>query len=141
MPQARQRIVELIRCYEADSRNGQVCRELGVVRSLLAQIWLDAKPSQLEALVRNTTIGPIHRALVASNFGAHALTDTEESHRRTLDAIARQHDHQAWLQALLALMPYYPQEGIPLDNHGDRLPAWLRESLARDQPNSCSNPA
>ncbi len=45
------------------------------------------------------------------------------------------------LMLLLALMPYHPQEGIPLDNHGDRLPAWLRQSLARDQPNSCSNPA
>ena len=56
---ALQRMQELITAYSDDPTDKATCLELGGLRRVVAQLWLDVDPSQLQTL-RHTAVGEIN---------------------------------------------------------------------------------
>ena len=123
------RMIGLINLFRIDPGDREVVGELRMLRRLIGQVWLDVTPASLEALYRSS-LGQIYRELLASDFGA--LTDETEdlALRQSLTQVAVNQDHPSMAQALLAVMPFYPQGKMRLGAGQARLPGWLRQEFA-----------
>ena len=78
------RMQELIQAYGADSLAEDTLQELAGLRRVLAQLWLDVEPVQLQTL-EQTAVGEVTRAMIRSEFSA-VLQDQEDV--RTREALA-----------------------------------------------------
>ena len=121
----------LINLFAVDPENPEVLRELAALRRVLAQIWLDVTPSQVEELYRTPVMADTYRALLASDFGARLLEEGDRAHRDALLAVATDLNHPACLQAMLAAMLFCPQGKMELGDRADRLPAWFQQEFGR----------
>lgn len=129
--EARGRMGGLINLFAVDPENPEVLRELAALRRVLAQIWLDVTPSQVEELYRTPVMADTYRALLASDFGARLLEESDRAHRDALLAVATDLNHPACLQAMLAAMLFCPQGKMELGDRADRLPAWFQQEFGR----------
>lgn len=119
----------LINLFSIDPEDGAVRAELGHLRRLIGQIWLDVAPDNLEALYQ-TRMGQVYRSLLASNFGALAMNEEDLEFRSTLTSLATNVNHSAGCQALLAVMPFYPQGSMELGDGRSLLPGWLQREFS-----------
>lgn len=129
--EVRARMGGLINLFTVEPENAEVLRELAALRRVLAQIWLDVTPSQLEELYRTPLMADTYRALLASDFGARLLEEGDRGHRDALLAVATDLNHPAHLQAMLAAMLFCPQGKMELGDRADRLPAWFQQEFGR----------
>ncbi|MFM7264958.1 MAG: hypothetical protein ACKOZW_05085, partial [Cyanobium sp.] len=129
--EVQERMVGLINLHTVEPDNPEVVRELAALRRVLAQIWLDVTPSQLEELYRTPLMADTYRALLASDFGARLLEEGDRGHRDALLAVATDLNHPAHLQAMLAAMLFCPQGKMELGDRADRLPAWFQQEFGR----------
>lgn len=130
-PEVQERMTGLINLHTVDPDDPEVLRELAALRRTLAQIWLDVSPGQIEELYRSPGVGPVYRSLLRSNFGARPLDDADARHRDALLAVAMDVSHPAFLQAMLAVMPYCPRGKVELGDLAGLLPAWFLQELPR----------
>lgn len=130
-PEVQERLTGLINLHTVDPDDPEVMRELAALRRTLAQIWLDVSPGQIEELYRSPGVGPVYRALLRSNFGARPLDDGDARHRDALLTVAMDVSHPAFLQAMLAVMPYCPQGKMELGDLAGLLPAWFLQEFPR----------
>jgi hypothetical protein len=129
--EVQERMTGLINLHSLDPDDPEVRRELAGLRRTFAQIWLDVAPGQLEELYRNPGIGPLYRSLLQSDFGARPLEEMDGRHRDALLAIALDVGHPAFLQAILAVMPYCPQGKMELGDLAPLLPPWFLREFPR----------
>ncbi|MEB3255359.1 MAG: hypothetical protein VKJ05_03110 [Synechococcaceae cyanobacterium] len=129
--EVQERMRGLINLFAVEAENPEVLRELGALRRVLAQIWLDVSPDQLEELYRSTAVGELYRCLLASNFGARLLEESDASHRDALLAVSTDLNHPAYLQAMLAAMLFCPQGRMELGDRASLLPAWFQQEFPR----------
>jgi hypothetical protein len=129
--EVQERMRGLINLFAVEAENPEVLRELGALRRVLAQIWLDVSPDQLEELYRSTAVGDLYRTLLASNFGARLLEEGDGSHRDALLAVAKDLNHPGYLQAMLAAMLFCPQGRMELGDRASLLPAWFQQEFPR----------
>jgi hypothetical protein len=118
----------LINLFSIDPDDAAVRAELGHLRRLIGQIWLDVAPNNLEALYQ-TSLGQVYRSLLSSNFGALPVEGEDLEFRNSLTTLAANMNHPAGCQALLAVMPFYPQGSMELGDGRSLLPAWLQREF------------
>jgi hypothetical protein len=119
----------LINLFSIDPDDAAVRAELGHLRRLIGQIWLDVAPNNLEALYQ-TSLGQVYRSLLASNFGALPVEGEDLDFRNDLTNLATNMNHPAGCQALLAVMPFYPQGSMELGDGRSLLPGWLQREFS-----------
>lgn len=129
--EVRARMGGLINLYAVEPDNPEVLRELAALRRVLAQIWLDVTPNQVEELYRTPTMGDTYRSLLASDFGARLLEGSDSAHRDALLAVAIDLNHPEHLQAMLAAMLFCPQGKMELGDRAGLLPAWFQQEFPR----------
>ena len=129
--EVRARMGGLINLYAVEPDNPEVLRELAALRRVLAQIWLDVTPNQVEELYRTPAMGDTYRSLLASDFGARLLEGSDSAHRDALLAVATDLNHPEHLQAMLAAMLFCPQGKMELGDRAGLLPAWFQQEFPR----------
>lgn len=124
------RVNGLINLYGLDPGDPEICRDLGLGRRQVAQVWLDVESEQLESLYR-TPFGQLTDTLIASPFLREPLSPDERALRQQLAELAADLQHPRALNALIAALLYYPMDQVSLPADPDLLPPWLAESLTR----------
>ena len=127
-----ERITTLIDAFQVDSSPDELFEELAGLRVVLAQLWLDVEPTQLETLW-HTPVGEITRALIQAGLGRRLLDEQDQRARQKLAGRARDLSQPDAPAVILAVMLFYPLERIGFKTT-DQLPDWfvslLSESFA-----------
>lgn len=126
--EALARMQALLNLYGLDPNDAQTLRELGLLRSVVAQLWLDVDPSQVEELYR-TPVGLLTRSLHTAGFGKVVLNDLDRQVRRVLGPQVADCRDPNTVKVLLALLPFTPPGGISVVQV-DGIPAWLQQELS-----------
>ena len=124
------RMSGLINLYGLEPSDPEICRDLGLGRRQVAQVWLDVESDQLESLYR-TPFGQLTDNLIASPFAREPLNQDERALRQQLAEVAADLHHPRALNALIAALLYYPIEQVTLPSDPALLPPWLAQNLAR----------
>ena len=125
-------IKSLIEAFQADSSSDEQFEELAGLRVVLAQLWLDVEPTQLQTLW-HTPAGEITKALIQADLGRRLLDEQDQRARHQLAGRARDLSQPDAPAVILAMMLFYPIERIGFKTTA-QLPSWfvsvLRESFA-----------
>ena len=119
---ALQRMEALINAYSGGQVSDELRLELGQLRRVIAQLWLDVEPVQLQTLDQ-TSVGEVTRALIRSGFGHELLDASDEQARRQLGELAADFSQPGAAGALLATLLFYAPEKVSFDST-DGLPEW-----------------
>ena len=120
----------LIHLYALDPADMDICRDLNLGRRQVAQVWLDVETDQLEALYK-TPFGELTDHLIASGFAREPLLESDLAMRQQLAAAAADLHQPRALNALMAVLLYYPIEQVTLPEDPMLIPSWLSQSLMR----------
>jgi hypothetical protein len=120
----------LINLHVIDPEDITVQDQLGVLRRQLGQIWLDAKLEQLEPLYRSHLFGQLYRDLMASGFPRMPLGQEDKLLRNQLARLVADMSQPGSLNALLAVLPFYPPGKITFGGGEQHMPAWLLGEIA-----------
>ena len=118
-----ERMQELIAGFSADPSDAALHGELAGLRRVLAQLWLDVEPIQLETL-NSTAVGPVTTALIAAGFGSVLVDDQDRRDREQLGSFAMDFSRPGAAGAVLAALLYYPPSGVTFEST-EGLPEWL----------------
>ncbi len=125
--EALSRMQALLNLYALDPNDSETVEELAALRRVAAQLWLDVDPNQLETLYR-TPVGLITRSLITAGFGRELLNDVDVRARKQLAPRVEDLSQPDAVNALLAVLMFYPANKIELED-ASGLPAWLQEEL------------
>ena len=114
----------LINLHVIDPQDGQVQRELTELRRQLGQIWLDARPDQLEQLYASK-FGRLYRDLMASGFPNVPLDQQERLLRNQLARLVADMSQPGAISALLAVLPFYGHGKLAFGGGEQHIPGWL----------------
>ena len=121
------RMQELIQAYRADPTAADTLEELAGLRRVLAQLWLDVEPVQLQTLDQ-TTVGAVTRALIGSGFSAVLQSQDDVSAREQLAADPVDLSSPGVEGRVVAALLFLPTGAVQLDST-EGLPPWLIEIL------------
>jgi hypothetical protein len=120
----------LINLFVIDPEDAQVRSQLVELRRLLGQIWLDAQPGQLEELYGASSFGRLYRDLLASGFSRLALSPEDTLLRNQLARRVADMSRPGGLNALMAVLPFYPPGKIAFGGGEQHMPPWLVQEIA-----------
>jgi hypothetical protein len=129
-PDFQRRMSGLINLFVIDPNDAQVLAQLAELRRLLGQIWLDAQPAQMEALYSSPQFGRLYQELLASGFSRVLFQEEDRFLRNQLAAFVADMSAPGSLNALMAVLPFYPPGKIAFGGGEQHLPAWLRQQMA-----------
>jgi len=125
------RINALINLYGIAPEDAETLQELSGLRRMVAQLWLDVEPSQLETL-NNSPVGDITRNLIKSGFGTEIVNEQDQQARQQLTALADTIYRPERHGLLLATLLFVRLEGTSIERISE-LPDWLVDALSRLQ--------
>jgi len=125
----QRRMSGLINLHVIDPADVQVTEQLVELRRLLGQIWLDAQPAQMEALYSSRPFGRLYQELLASGFSRTPLGDEDRFLRNQLAEIVADMSEPGALNALMAVLPFYPPAKIAFGGGEQHLPEWLKQQM------------
>lgn len=120
---------DLIARYSEQPDLDDLVAELAGLRVVLAQLWLDVEPSQLQTLW-HTPVGEITSALIQVGLGHRLLDAQDQRARQQLVERARDLSQPHAPAVILAMMMFYPPEQIGFKTT-DQLPKWFIEVLGK----------
>ena len=121
------RMKALMSLYEMAPNDRDTLEELSGLRKVLAQLWLDVEPAQLETLYQ-LPVGLITRTLITSGFGKELVDDDDYRARQELPKLSVDlRDPQAH-GPLLATLLFFAPSAITFETT-EGLPGWLVEEL------------
>ena len=123
-----QQITSLIEAYQQDSSSQDVVEELAGVRVVLAQLWLDVEPNQLQTLL-HTPVGEMTQAMIKAGFGRSLVDQQDQLARNQLVARARDFSQPDVPAVILAMLMFYPLECVSFKST-DGLPEWFVDVLS-----------
>ena len=123
------RMQELIQAYSADPTSTDTLEELAGLRRVLAQLWLDVEPVQLQTLDQ-TTVGAVTRALIGSGFSAVLQSQDDVSAREQLAADPVDLSTPGVEGRVVAALLFLPSGAVQLEST-EGLPPWLIETLSQ----------
>jgi hypothetical protein len=126
----QRRMSGLINLFVIDPNDTQVIEQLAELRRLLGQIWLDVQPAQLEALFNSPQFGRLYQELLASGFSRVLFNDEDRVLRNQLAAVVADMSVPGAINALMAVLPFYPPAKISFGGGERHLPDWLRQQMA-----------
>ena len=120
---------ELIAAYAADPTNPSTCQELAVLRRVLAQLWLDVEPVQLETLF-DTPVGEVTQSLINSGFGKVLLDDNDAQIRAQLGDLEIDFAQAEAPGIVLATLLFHPLENVGMQFSED-MPVWFLDMIKK----------
>lgn len=123
------RMQELIQAYSADPTAADTRQELAGLRRVLAQLWLDVEPVQLQTLDQ-TTVGAVTRALIGSGFSAVLQSQDDVSARERLAADPVDLSPPGVEGRVVAALLFLPTGAVQLESK-EGLAPWLIEILSQ----------
>ena len=118
---------ELIQAYRADPTAADTLEELAGLRRVLAQLWLDVEPVQLQTL-SDTAVGEVTQALIGSGFSAVLQTQDDVSAREQLAADPVDLSPPGVEGRVVAALLFLPPGAVQLEST-EGLAPWLIEIL------------
>jgi hypothetical protein len=125
----QRRMSGLINLFVIDPSDVKVVDNLIELRRLLGQIWLDAQPSQLQALYSSGGFGRLYRELLASGFSRLNLNDQDRFLRNQVATLVNDMSQPGAINALLAALAFYPPGKIAFGGGEHHLPGWLVQEI------------
>jgi len=129
------RMAGLINLYVIDPADAEVADQLAGLRRQLAQVWLEASADQMEPLYRSR-FGELYRSLLASGFARSEISEGDRNLRRQLAQRVADMSRPGAIQALLAVLPFYPPGKISFGGGEQHMPVWLVREIARLDPSA-----
>ena len=120
------RAVVLLNGFQLDAENPAQSKELSDLRSVVAQVWLDAASEQLQSLFESP-IGLLTRSLVTCCFNAVTINERERAQAKALQQQMQESPLEQVPQHLLAALLYEP--ALSLSCSEADLPDWFQEEL------------
>jgi len=117
------RMKELIRTFGLTPADSSTCNELAGLRRVLAQLWLDVEPVQLQTLY-GTSVGEVTQAMIKSGFGALLLDEADVQCRAQLGSQAMDFSNPGAPGALLASLLFYAPGNVRFETT-EGLPTWF----------------
>jgi hypothetical protein len=127
------RMAGLINLHVIDPADAEVAGQLAGLRRQLAQVWLDAGADQLEALYRSS-FGELYRNLLSSGFARAEISADDRQLRRQLAQRVADMSRPGGINALLAVLPFYPPGKISFSGGEQHMPLWLVREITRLDP-------
>ena len=127
------RMAGLLNLHVIDPADAEVAEQLAGLRRQLAQVWLDAPADQLEPLYRSR-FGELYRNLLASGFARAAMAPGDLNLRRQLAERVADMSRPGAINALLAVLPFYPPGKIAFGGGEQHMPVWLVREISRLDP-------
>jgi hypothetical protein len=132
------RMAGLINLHVIDPADAEVAGQLAGLRRQLAQVWLDARADQLEPLYRSR-FGELYRNLLASGFARVEVSSADRNLRRQLAQRVADMSRPGAINALLAVLPFYPPGKISFAGGEQHMPVWLVREINRFDPAAMGN--
>lgn len=129
-PDFQRRMNGMINLYVIDPTDQQVNASLAELRRLLGQVWLDVQPSQMEALYASPDFGRLYQELLSSGFSRVLTNDEDRFLRNQLATLVTDMSVPGALNALMAVLPFYPPSKIAFGGGEQHLPDWLKRQMA-----------
>lgn len=129
------RMAGLLNLHVIDPADQEVAEQLAGLRRQLAQVWLDAPADQLEPLYRSR-FGELYRNLLASGFARAEMAPADLKLRRQLAQQVADMSRPGSINALLAVLPFYPPGKIAFGGGEQHMPVWLVREIARLDPSA-----
>ncbi|MFY7696681.1 MAG: hypothetical protein ACOVQK_10055 [Cyanobium sp.] len=123
------RMAALINLYTIDPKDPETLKELAGLRRIIGQLWLNVEPQSMEALYRSG-VGTVYRSLLRCGFGSAPLTERDLEARGALAAWVQDLNQPRAVNAMLAVLPFYPPGKIRLVGGQECLPSWLISEMA-----------
>jgi hypothetical protein len=127
------RMAGLMNLHVIDPADAEVAGQLAGLRRQLAQVWLDAATDELEPLYLSR-FGDLYRNLLASGFARSAISPADRNLRRQLAQRVADMSRPGAINALLAVLPYYPPGTIAFGGGEQHMPLWLVREITRLDP-------
>ena len=120
------RAVVLLNGFQLDPAAPAQAKELADLRSVLAQVWLDIAPEQLQGLFESP-LGLLTRSLVTGGFNAVTINERQRAQAKALQEQLQKSSLEQVPQHLLAALLYEP--ALSLSCSEADLPGWFQEEL------------
>jgi len=120
------RAVVLLNGFQLDPAAPAQAKELADLRSVVAQVWLDIAPEQLQGLFESP-LGLLTRSLVTGGFNAVTINDHQRAQAKALQQQLQKSSLEQVPQHLLAALLYEP--ALSLSCSEADLPGWFQEEL------------
>jgi hypothetical protein len=127
------RMAGLINLHVIDPADAEVAGQLAGLRRQLAQVWLDIATDELEPLYRSR-FGDLYRNLLASGFARSAISPADRNLRQKLAQRVADMSRPGAINALLAVLPFYPPGTISFGGGEQHMPLWLVREITRLDP-------
>ena len=121
------RMRELIQAYSVDSTSADTLQELAGLRRVLAQLWLDVEPVQLQTL-EQTAVGEVTRAMIRSGFSTFLQGKVDIKAREQLAAHAVNLSTPGAEGCVVAALLLFPPGNVQMESL-EGLPNWLIDIL------------
>ena len=120
------RAVVLLNGFQLDPEAPAQAKELADLRSVVAQVWLDIAPEQLQGLFESP-LGLLTRSLVTCGFNAVTINERQRAQAKALQEQLQKSSLEQVPQHLLAALLYEP--ALSLSCSEADLPGWFQEEL------------
>ena len=120
------RAVVLLNGFQLDPAAPAQAKELADLRSVVAQVWLDIAPEQLQGLFESP-LGLLTRSLVTCGFNAVTISERQRAQAKALQQQLQESSLEQVPQHLLAALLYEP--ALSLSCSEADLPGWFQEEL------------
>lgn len=120
------RAVVLLNGFQLDPEAPAQAKELADLRSVVAQVWLDIAPEQLQGLFESP-LGLLTRSLVTCGFNAVTINERQRAQATALQEQLQKSSLEQVPQHLLAALLYEP--ALSLSCSEADLPGWFQEEL------------
>jgi hypothetical protein len=122
------RLNGLVNLYEIDPGDGDILQELSGFRRQVGQIWLETPDEHVQALFESR-FGDLYRKLLSSGYVANPLGEEDRQLRMQLARYVRNMTRPKALQAVLAVLPFFPPGKIEFAGGEQFMPSWLLGAL------------
>ena len=120
-------MVSIIDEYRNGSTSEELIAELAGLRAVIAQLWLDVEPAQLQTLFL-TPVGDITIAMIKAGFGKRLLDEQDQLARKQLATRARDFNQPDAPGVLFAMLLFYPLDRVGFKSTNG-LPEWFADVL------------
>ena len=125
---ALKRMEALIQLFSLQPDDPETLQELAGLRQVIAQLWLDVDERQLQQLYA-TPMGAVYRALIRSGFSGQVVDPIDQRARQQLAPLVENLAAPGAINAVLAVLLFYPLGAVSFEGGVQHLPAWLRQEL------------
>ena len=122
------RLNGLLNLFEIDPDDGAIRQELGSFRRQLGQIWLDTPDEKVQPLFESS-FGALYRKFLRSGYPGLPLEEEDRELRSQLARYVRNMTRPKAIQAVLAVLPFFPPGKIGFAGGEQYMPQWLLGAL------------